>query len=382
MMLRTLFCAALMLCAAFPVAADPPVDPAPVETTPQASPPPDVPPPPPDSERAIAIHGYLSQAFAISDGHQVLGIPKQGTFDYRTAALQVRATLSPKDSFVIQFTQERLGESPAAAAGSGIDLDWIFYERQLGASTHVRVGRIKVPFGIYNEIRFVGALLPFYRTPEVFYPVGGYAFSSVDGALVSRSLFAGRRFSLDADVYGGEWSFPQDRSATRITVKNGFGGQLWLSTPIQGLRVGLGGNHSTWLNAIDQAPGARVPHSRWVASLDGNFDRFRLSAEFERESFPGLAATAQYVLASVRATDRLSVNAQASTSRARVDLARFDDQIARELAAGLSFAIRPDLVVKVENHWATSRRFEVPGATFFDPPRKASFAIVSLSALF
>jgi len=36
----------------------------------------------------------------------------------------------------------------------------------------------------------------------------------------------------------------------------------------------------------------------------------------------------------------------------------------------------------VENHWATSRRFEVPGATFFDPPRKASFAIVSLSALF
>ena len=374
MMRSSLFCAALALGAvATPAAAQPPPT---VQTPPTDA------LPPVESERKLVVHGYLSQAFAVSDGHQVLGIPKQGTFDYRTAALQLRATLSRKDSFVIQLTQERLGESPVTSDGHDIELDWIFYERQFGASTSLRVGRVRVPFGIYNEIRFVGALLPFYRTPEVFYPVGGYAFSSVDGALASRSFFEGRNFSLDADVYGGEWSFLQVAGAPAVTVKNGFGGQLWLRTPVQGLRFGLGGNRSTWLHSIDQPPDARVRHDRWVASVDGNFDRVRASAEFERETFPNVDVQATYLQVTFRATDRLSVNLQASTSQLRLGAAQFDEELARELAAGLGYAIRPDLVVKVEHHWATSRRFEVPGASVFDAPRKANFAIVSLSALF
>jgi hypothetical protein len=386
-----LFCAALALsAAAIPAAAQPapmaetPPPPAlpPSEPAETPEPEPEPPLPPVESERKLALHGYLSQAFAVSDGHQVLGIPKQGTFDYRTAALQLRATLSRKDSFVIQLTQERLGESPVTSDRNNIELDWIFYERQFGASTSLRVGRVRVPFGIYNEIRFVGALLPFYRTPEVFYPVGGYAFSSVDGGLVSRSFFEGRPFSLDADVYGGEWSFLQVAGAPPVTVKNGFGGQLWLRTPVQGLRFGLGGNRSTWHHAIDQPPGARVPHDRWVASVDGNFDRIRASAELERDSFADVVVEATYLQVSLRATDRLSVNLQASTSQLHLALAQFDEELAREFAAGLGYAIRPDLVVKVEHHWATSRRFEVPGATVFDAPRKANFAIVSLSALF
>src|SRR5438128_1271199 len=33
----------------------------------------------------ILLNGFLTQAYAISDGNQILGIPKQGTADYRTA---------------------------------------------------------------------------------------------------------------------------------------------------------------------------------------------------------------------------------------------------------------------------------------------------------
>src|SRR6185295_799141 len=50
----------------------------------------------------ITIHGFLSQAYARTDGSQILGIPKQGTADYRTAALQVRADITPSDTFAIQ----------------------------------------------------------------------------------------------------------------------------------------------------------------------------------------------------------------------------------------------------------------------------------------
>src|SRR5882724_11493390 len=33
----------------------------------------------------LVIHGFLSQAYAFSDGNQIIGIPKQGTADYRAA---------------------------------------------------------------------------------------------------------------------------------------------------------------------------------------------------------------------------------------------------------------------------------------------------------
>jgi hypothetical protein len=389
MTLRSLLCAAFALGTFVPVvAANPPPPETPAAEAPPAEVPVPVPVPAPapeavaEPERKLVIHGYLSQAFAATNGHPVLGIPDDGTFDYRTAALQFRANLTPKDSFVIQLTQERLGESSVQSSGDAVDLDWIFYERRLGASTSARVGRVKVPFGIFNEIRFVGPLLPFYRAPEVFYPVGRYAFSGVNGAVVSHTFFATHAFSVEADVYGGEWSFPQDEVSVPIVAKRGLGGQMWLNTPVAGLRFGLGGNRSIWINSIDEAPDARLTHKRWIASIDGNFDRFRLSAEFEKETSPAITVQAGYVMGSLRATEKLGLHLQASRSHLALDKAAFDEDLASEYAAGASYAFRPDLVLKAEHHWATSRRFEVEGATVFDTPRRANFVVISLSALF
>jgi len=346
--------------------------------------------PPAENERKLEVHGFLSQAFAISDGYQVLGIPSEGTFDYRTAALQLRATLTAKDSIVIQVGQARLGESPIMAVRNEIDLDWIFYERQLGAGTSVRVGRIKIPFGIYNEIRFVGPLLPFFRPADAFYGEGSYVFSSINGAALSKSLFARHRFSVDADLYAGEWSFVQGdpelqqiAGATRARAR-GLGGQLWLNTPLDGLRFGVGGDRSTWSNSVEAPPGVKVRHKRWVASVDGNFERFRLSAELGEHTSPGVLFASSYVLVSGHVTDKLSVNLQASRSHVKLDLvlAQLDDEIGRDYAAGLSYAFRPDLVAKVENHWTRGRNFEEPGVTIFSPALSADYVILSLSALF
>jgi hypothetical protein len=342
----------------------------------------DPPDPPPEAEKKLVIHGYLSQAFAVSDGYQVLGIPSDGTFDYRTAALQFRASVSSRDSFVIQFSQVRLGESPVMEVRNEIDLDWIFYERLLAAGTSLRVGRVRAPYGIYNETRFVGPLLPFFRAPEAFYGEASFAFDRLDGIVLSRSLFAARRFSLDADLYAGEWRFLQADKATWARAKKGLGGQLWLNTPLRGLRVGIAGNRSNWSNSLQALPGAKPAHERWAASVDGRFERFRLSAEFQRDSFPGGAFESSYALVSLHVTDELSLNLQAAQARARIALARFDEQVLRDRAAGLSYAFRPGLVVKVEGHWIKGRNFDEPGVTVFSPPLEAKYLIVSLSTLF
>ncbi|MFS8070041.1 MAG: hypothetical protein ACMG6S_27060, partial [Byssovorax sp.] len=165
-------------------------------------------------------------------------------------------------------------------------------------------------------------------------------------------------------------------------AKKGLGGQLWLNTPLRGLRFGFGGNRSTLVNSVTEIPGARVAHHRWAASADGSFARFRLSAEYERDTSANLYVSAAYVLGSLHLANKLDLNLEASRAHMKLALAGFDEELDRGYAAGVSYKFRPDLVLKVENHWDKGRRFEDPGVTLFSPPLTGEYLIVSLSALF
>src|SRR5579864_6300925 len=60
----------------------------------------------------LTFHAYVNQAYAISDHHQIVGIPTAGTTDYRTVALQFRYALDAADAVVAQLANLRLGQSP------------------------------------------------------------------------------------------------------------------------------------------------------------------------------------------------------------------------------------------------------------------------------
>lgn len=140
-----------------------------------------------DGISKLSIHGYLSQAYAKSDGNQILGVDSEGTTDYRTAALLLRYEMSDFDSFVVQLSNERLGESPFGALREDVTFDWLFYERKIGGSTALRVGKVPNPFGIYAELRDVGILLPFYRPPNSIYQEF-FLSETIDGVSVSRDF--------------------------------------------------------------------------------------------------------------------------------------------------------------------------------------------------
>lgn len=334
-------------------------------------------------EHRLELHGYLSQAYAASRDHQLLGIPTDGTADYRTAALQIRAALTQKDNFVLQFSHERLGRSPVMASKSEVDLAWVFYERRFGDSFFARAGKVKIPLGIYNELRFVGPVLPFFRPANVFYGEGDYTTETVNGVVLSNSFGSEEAWQLDADVYLGEWSYLQDDNVTRARMTKGLGGQLWLNTPVRGLRVGLGGYRATASNLLRRPADYKDTRVNWHASLDGNFDRFRLSAEYTRNTFESGDFDAYYAHAGVRVTKKLTVNALAGRSHLRFSIpyASFDRDLERDLAVGMSYAFRRDLIVKVENHWTRGHEVEEEGA-FFGPPLRTGYTILSLSTFF
>ncbi len=341
-----------------------------------------------ESEEArsrLEVHGYLSQGFAVSDGHQVLGIPSgSGTFDYRTLAVQARSSFAERDAIVVQLSQQRLGRSPVMQSVHEVDVDWAFYEHEFGDGTRVRAGKVKVPFGVFNEIRFVGPLLPFFRPSEILYGEGSYTTETVNGAVVSHTFRAGEPWSVDVDAWAGEWTFLQQDFQSRARVTESFGGQLWLNTPWSGVRVGVGGYRGRVSDLLGTPPGTDTDHASWQVSLDANLPRFRFTTEFVHRTFEGTRYWAVNAQAGYQVLPRLTLNAQIAHSGLRADLPglTFDADLTHEVAVSANFAIRPDLVLKAEHHWARGHLFESPEAGVDKPALNARYVILSVAAVF
>src|SRR5688572_30445570 len=122
-----------------------------------------------DGSSKFMFHGALTQAYGRSDGATVLGIPEDGTSDYRTVSLQFGYALGANDRMVVQLAHERIGESAAMAFRQDVEVDWAFYEHRFSDALTAKAGRVQIPRGIFNEIRDIGTLLPFYRPPSAFY---------------------------------------------------------------------------------------------------------------------------------------------------------------------------------------------------------------------
>lgn len=329
----------------------------------------------------ISIHGYLTQAYARSDGHQFLGINEDGTADYRTAALQIRAALSPASAFVAQLSHERFGASSLRELGDDVEVDWLFYSHQLGDSS-IKVGRVPIPFGIYNEIRDVGTLLPFYRPPHNFYGEGSYSADTLDGIVVSRSFSLGAGWGLDADVHYGNWTIIERGflgAYAKSGVHDSFGAELWLDTPVSGLRIGAGSMRYDIESTV-------TGEQRWKNhhfSLAGEFDRWTVHGEVKLVKIPDLGTVElAYLHLGFNLTQKLTLNAQK-------DLGHFEgpnalwDTFDDDRALGATFAFSPALVLKAEHHWKEGTGFWFEDQFPFAPTWfKARYWIVSLSTSF
>lgn len=360
----------------------------------------------------LQIHGFLTQAYAkakfVNGGPSVneiaIGIPERGTTNYRNLALQFRYDMSDKDVFVVQFSSRALGDSPIQVFEDEIELDWAFYERRLTDVTSLKVGRVQIPLGIYNEIRDVGTLLPFFRPPYNFYKEGTFTNETVDGLSLSHDFFGSSDWGLEATVYAGEWksiTVPlNDPSSPQLDdVIDGYGYQLWLNTPLSDLRIGTG------LMSARQ-PGGAIPlkdprRDIWTAAIDGTFGWFTLRAEAQRNKFTILtpigelngAFTNWYVQTGFQATEKFRIWGQLDVSDSDgscLCYSRSGDRRFREdLGVSLLYYFSPNILLKGEYHW-TEETFQQlafnPATRLFTPiniPAKdGNYTVVSLSVSF
>lgn len=368
------------------------------------------------------IHGFLTQAYAtasFTDGGPnsdeiAIGIPESGTTDYRFLALQFRYEIRPKDLMVVQLSSRRLGDSPIGLAEDEIELDWAFYERQLADNTSIKVGRVQIPLGIYNDIRDVGTILPFYRPPYTFYREGTFTSETVDGILLAHTFWAASDWSLETNFYGGEWDLIElsvfdPREPPKIAhTKDSFGTQLWLSTPIAGLRFGVGfqrRNITKGQEGVFRRVGESSRLDDYFFSIDGNLDRLLVRAEWRKYGgpfvSPQLGFTSRgfnenyYLQIGYHITDKFAIYGQTEYAGVKNHsdffLADSDIDFRTDDGISLSYSFTPNIVLKAEHHWYDG---EISGFTPVITPdglrlqpfvvqfKNGNYSIVSLAVSF
>ncbi len=328
----------------------------------------------------ISIHGFLSQAYARSNGNQIVGITEDGTADYRAAALQIRADITDKDAFVIQLSHERLGVSPAMDLKRDVELDWIFYQRIFGESA-VKIGRVQIPFGMYNEVRDVGTILPFFRPSLDFYGEGTFNTETVDGIVLSHTFGPWGSWSLDGDLYYGSFHFIATDTEYFLSEAKGLRGfELWLQTPLPNLRIGAGAMHFDFHDTRGSS-NLDSPWSVYHIGLTAAFGGFVMNAESAYWDEGPWTFKTVYAQLGYSVTDRITLNGQIEASEFKIENF-FDGDYNREKTLGVNYAFRPDLVLKVEHHWNTGYYSENPLPDISQPPLETRFWILSLSTSF
>ena len=249
------------------------------------------------------VHGFGAQAFLLSEGNEYYGDSTDGSFDFYEAAVNAATGIGALHASAQVLIRD---------AGHGDDgkprldyalLDWqaLQNERYLGG---IRIGRVKNPFGLFNDTRDVVFARPSVLLPQSVYFDGtglrGLFFSSNGGQLYGSyssgahelSLVAGAAIDRELDqdekrAFIGNGPLPDDVNLRNLRF-------VQLSDRWDGGRVVAAFSH---LNArLELNPQPPYPvvfegnFDLYVASLRLNGERFSLTSEYLLTTIDGYAS--------------------------------------------------------------------------------------------
>lgn len=269
----------------------------------------------------FTIHGFGNQDVAKTSANTFEQAGPSATWENNFLGIVASARLSDKSKFWMQLQDNSVEEAR---------ITWMFVDYQLTDDLSGQVGRVKFPFGIYNEYIDTRALQMSVGKPLAYALEGDYGYDSYNGVGLNYTAdlkrngrviiqgFTGDIFSPNAPyvsvAYPDQFQMGNLEAAT--VDRHIVGTKLTWETPVDGLRlmvsfnedkvvtVGNGGQ-SAGQTASSQTANESGLELRWMLSADYVTDRLDLKAEYNHHKYPGLAgfpdevSTAWYVQAGV-----------------------------------------------------------------------------------
>ncbi|MBW2010925.1 MAG: porin [Deltaproteobacteria bacterium] len=215
---------------------------------------------------SVDIHGFISQGYLYSDSYNYLANDTEGgTFQFNEVGINFSKDLTDELRVGMQFFARDLGD----LNNDEVILDWAFADYHWRDWAGLRAGKLKVPFGLYNETRDIDLL----RT-SVLLPSGVYLESFRDAFVglkgvglygdVSLGIMGGAAYQLQLGTMNVDndngiakmiesllsfnmstgmsrqmgTSVDVDVDVTDFKVDEVYNGALQWNTPLEGLRLG------------------------------------------------------------------------------------------------------------------------------------------------
>jgi hypothetical protein len=263
-------------------------------------------------ENAVQIHAFVSQGALLTTANNYLAYTERGSLDFTEAGINFTKQLDDKLTVGTQLFAQDLGPTGNYRA----NFDWLYLDYHWRDWLGLRAGRVKLPFGIYNETQDVDAAQPVVLLPQSVYPEADRQFLLAQNGLdLYGYLPIGRAGSLDYEGYFGTlyFSLPSviGEQFSPVDVPYIGGGRVMWDTPVEGLRAGASAFHAmldftAQIDGVPQPITVDLTQTQWLASVEYAHDDFLIDAEYGRSrshvtesEVPSVRETAEhgYVLA-------------------------------------------------------------------------------------
>lgn len=196
----------------------------------------------------IQIHGYATQGFLYTTQNNIFSAnSSNGSPAWTEAVLNVTAQPAPKLRVAAQTRYFLLGNY---GDGGSITLDWASADYKVNDKFGVRFGKVKTPWGLFNEIQDIDPAYIWSLLPQGIYPLDNReAYLTHYGGVVYGTLNLHTAGKLEYRGWGGEGYYPSGDGYFVNQAQAGYslpddvhgpllGGALHWRTPFTGLMIG------------------------------------------------------------------------------------------------------------------------------------------------
>lgn len=329
----------------------------------------------PEVEQGVQFHAFVSQGFLWSTSNNFLAKSSDGSFEFFEAGLNATKQVTNQLRVGLQLFSRDLGPT----GDYKVLLDWAYLDYRWRNWLGFRAGRIKIPFGLYNDTFDIDAAHPSALLPPSIYPQDARNFLL---AQTGGEIYGYRRFgaagALDYRAWGGTVFLdvpPQPPGSPvqliDLTIPYLVGGRLLWETPVEGLKVGISAQRLRLETLIfdgrdptmPKAVGADVPATLVQGSVEYTVDDFVFAAEYARW-FTRIESTDQaalpdsketneraYALASYRVTPRFQPSAYYSVFYPKAGETKGRASKHHDAAATLRIDLNANWLLKLEAHY-------------------------------
>ena len=323
---------------------------------------------PPGEALSVETHGFVSPGFIVTTDNNYLAKSKRGSFEFTEVGMNFTVPLTDRLRTGMQLFAHDLGPVGNYTA----KLDWYYLDYRFEDWLGLRAGRVKIPFGLYNDTSDIDAA----RVP-VLLPQSIYSLQNRDLLLAQTGVeFYGRTDmrslgALAYSFYGGTIfldAATQSSVGTQVTsidIPYVVGQRVMWETPVEGLRVG-GSLQALRLDAtftVNSRPTSiELPAKLSVGSIEYSARDLLLAAEYSRwyvrvktldGGFPEVSAVSErgYGMVSYRVSNWFQPGAYYSLFYPDMNRRSGPAAMQHDVAATLRFDINNYWLVKLEGHF-------------------------------